>query len=128
MLNMRSLLQIPVLLTITATGIALAYYLFNKMRNNPEESTSKTRYILIQLKIPKQYVGIIVGKGGAMIKEIQAQTGAVIKIRDIANMEDPNCICDIKGNAEGAYLAEAIIKKIINNHDVIKKSKSQESQ
>jgi far upstream element-binding protein len=70
----------------------------------------------IQIQVPNDKVGLIIGRGGSTIKSIQEKTGAHIQIPQQQDGEDPNfrTISVSASNHEAAAAAEAEINSILS--------------
>lgn len=63
-------------------------------------------YVTDEMRVPHEYVGKIIGRGGANTKEIKFRTGSDIKINDHADGEADR-VCVIYGTAEvGLYMID----------------------
>ncbi len=78
----------------------------------PRSTLSKWAPKIIQIKLPSDKVGAVIGPGGKVIRRIQDETGASIDIDDqnIANITSPN--------PEGAEKAAQIVRSIIEEVEV----------
>lgn len=72
----------------------------------------------MEYKVPRQFVPAVIGRGGAVIKDVQDKTGTQIHFKD-DNVECPDRICIIRGTYEATHLAEEMIKSIIENQPII---------
>ncbi len=57
----------------------------NKTLSAPADDYKPHAPRIVKIKIPKEYIGAIIGPGGKIIQEMQRETGAVISIEEIAN-------------------------------------------
>jgi polyribonucleotide nucleotidyltransferase len=57
----------------------------NKELNAPREDYKPNAPRIVKMRIPRDYIGMVIGPGGKVIQEIQRQTGATISIEEIAN-------------------------------------------
>ncbi|XP_076618490.1 tudor and KH domain containing protein papi isoform X1 [Colletes latitarsis] len=114
---------LPVLLgvSLTGVGIALIYVLYKQdeeaasSRRNHIESTKR---ISIEYKVPRQFVPLVIGRGGCMIKDVERKTGTYIHFKE-DNIDCPDRICIIRGTYESTHFAEEMIKSIIANQPII---------
>jgi len=77
--------------------------------DNFGDDTSKTT-----VPVPKAAVGVVIGKGGDMINQIQDQTGTRIQFKPEEPMM-PDRICTVSGSKEGVEHAIRKIQEIISN-------------
>jgi len=101
----------------TFTGIAL-YLLYKKSEEDDElescTDTSTTRHTTIELKIPRNSVGFVIGREGSNIKEIQEMTNTRINFKNSVGPRDEYRVCVIRGRAEGAQEAERLVQRAIS--------------
>lgn len=66
--------------------------------------------------IPKECVGLIIGKGGEMIKHLQQKTGVKISVAkaDIPDTNQRNIF--IEGNLQKYDIAKTLIDQLIQDH------------
>jgi polyribonucleotide nucleotidyltransferase len=64
---------------------------------------------MVQIEIDKQFIGAVIGPGGKVIQELQANTGTVINIEEI---DDKGVVSISSANAEGIEEALATINSI----------------
>ncbi|XP_075214996.1 tudor and KH domain-containing protein homolog isoform X2 [Lycorma delicatula] len=69
------------------------------------------------MKIPKASVGVVIGRGGSNIKEIELKSDTKINFKDSEDDETRTCI--IRGGNEAVHLAEAMIHELIMNQPLI---------
>ena len=60
-------------------------------------------------------IGIVIGKGGEMIKKIQQESGARIQFRPEDEQGGPNRMCSITGNQEQTQAAVNMIQDLIDS-------------
>ena len=84
----------------------------NEAISAPRPSLSKWAPKIIQIKLPSDKVGAVIGPGGKTIRRIQDETGASIDIDDqnIANITSPN--------PEGAEKAAQMVRSMIEEVEV----------
>ena len=70
-----------------------------------------------EMLIPGQKVGLIIGKGGETIKQLQAQTGAKMIIIQDSNEQTDQKPLRISGPPESIEAAKAEVFKILNQND-----------
>ncbi|XP_076164200.1 tudor and KH domain containing protein papi [Ptiloglossa arizonensis] len=116
-------LTLPILLGVSLTGvsIALIYLLYKK--DEEEENSRKNliqtaKRISIEYVIPREFVPVVIGRGGSMIKDIQNKTGTQIYFNE-DNVECPDRVCIIRGTYEAIQLAKKMITSVIENQPII---------
>ncbi|RZF47176.1 hypothetical protein LSTR_LSTR004885 [Laodelphax striatellus] len=110
------LLAIPMLI-FSATAI---YYLYKKEEDEYDDDvkvrTSRSR--TLEVKIPKDTVGVLIGRAGSNIKEIETKSDTRIKFSDdVTDEEFRTCI--IRGSNEAVQLAELLIHDCIMSQPLI---------
>lgn len=103
-----------VLIAITFLGAgSLAYFLFS--RENDEENLlpiKPTNSVEKDIRIPKDSVGLVIGRQGNKIKEIEQTSGAKLIFKNQRD-EDDFRICCVQGTEEEIEIAEAEIHAVI---------------
>jgi len=110
----RSLVA-PIALGIALTGVTgvCLYLLLKKDEEWSDERTHVTsRHVVLEVQIPKDSVGIVIGRQGANIKEIQAKTETRINFKDELETEEYR-VAAIRGSPDGAQMAEILIHQTI---------------
>lgn len=69
----------------------------------------------LELPVPRSVIGIVIGKGGEMIKKVQQDSGARIQFKPEDEMGGPNRICCIMGSQDQTQTATAMIQDIVQN-------------
>ncbi|MCX5986370.1 MAG: polyribonucleotide nucleotidyltransferase [Chloroflexi bacterium] len=84
----------------------------NEVISAPRTDLSKWAPKMIQIKLPTDKIGAVIGPGGKTIRKIQEDTGASIDIDDqgMANITSPN--------PEGAEQAAQVVRSIIEDVEV----------
>ncbi|WOX79346.1 polyribonucleotide nucleotidyltransferase [Candidatus Shikimatogenerans bostrichidophilus] len=90
-------------------GILNILNIMNNILSKPKNNIKSTAPILTLIKIPKQYIRIIIGSGGKTIQEIQSSTDTNIIITEKNNQG----IIEIFGKKNNIDKAIKIIKNII---------------
>ncbi|WOX79090.1 polyribonucleotide nucleotidyltransferase [Candidatus Shikimatogenerans bostrichidophilus] len=90
-------------------GILKILNIMNNILSKPRNNIKSTSPILTLIKIPKQYIGIIIGGGGKTIQDIQSRTDTNIIITEKNNQG----IIEIFGKKKNIDKAIKIIKNII---------------
>ncbi len=65
---------------------------------------------MVVMRVPKEFIGAIIGPGGKIIQGIQAETGATITIEEVG---DEGIVEIMTNNGESMEKAEAAIKAIV---------------
>uniref|UniRef100_A0A1B6FKZ6 Tudor domain-containing protein n=1 Tax=Cuerna arida TaxID=1464854 RepID=A0A1B6FKZ6_9HEMI len=117
MLKTAAFISLPIL------GIcATVLYLLHKKEEDDLHETLQdvktSRVKLIEMKIPKSVVGVVIGRGGSNIKEIQQKTETRINFKD-EDDNDEYRTCYIRGTAESAQMAESMLHEIITTQPLI---------
>jgi len=111
----RSLVA-PIALGIALTGVTgvCLYLLLRKDEEWSNENSSHitSRHVVLEVKIPKDSVGLVIGRQGANIREIQAKTETRINFRDELETEEYR-VAAIRGSPDGAQLAEILIHQTL---------------
>lgn len=109
----------PALLGVALTG-ATGVCLYLLLRKDDEEdytqvSKGKTsRQVALDVRIPKESVGIVIGLGGSNIREIQAKTDTRINFKDELETDTHRVAC-IRGQPDDAQMAEIKIYETIRS-------------
>ncbi|KAK3593048.1 hypothetical protein CHS0354_007833 [Potamilus streckersoni] len=74
--------------------------------------TWQSLYIQSIIGVPRTSVGIIIGKGGGMIKKIQAETGVKVQFHE-DDGQSPERACSIKGNKDRLQQATSMINELL---------------
>jgi len=73
-------------------------------------------FVLLQVPVPRSLIGVIIGKGGDMIKKIQEQSGSRIQFKpEDEEVGGPTRICSITGSAQGNQTARGMIMELVEN-------------
>ncbi|CAH0388599.1 unnamed protein product [Bemisia tabaci] len=113
------------LLLLSATAgitVSLAYAVYILTQQKDEEDEPKlrvktSRNVTIEVRVPKESIGIVIGRGGSTIKSIQQKSETRINFKDDENQEYRTCI--IRGTPETAQLAESMILEVIKNQPLV---------
>jgi len=75
-----------------------------------------TSLCLRQVPVPRSLIGVIIGKGGDMIKKIQETSGSRIQFKpEDEEVGGPTRVCSITGPAQGNQTARGMIMELIEN-------------
>lgn len=106
-----------------ATGVCL-YLLLRKdedyLDSDYQSEGVTGRMVLIEVKIPRDSVGIVIGRQGANIREIQAKTGTRINFKDELETEEFR-VAAIRGLPDSAQMAEILIHQTIAQQPRVEK-------
>jgi len=72
---------------------------------------------VVEMKIAKGNIGLVIGKGGETIRDLKDRSGAFIQIDDSANPSDQFGTLQIRGRQECVEKAEQLIQKLISDMD-----------
>ena len=75
----------------------------------PGRSITTSKQVTIDVKIPEKMAGVVIGRGGSNLREIQTRTETKINFRDELD-KDGNRVCCIRGLAEDVQMAEILIQ------------------
>lgn len=67
--------------------------------------------------MPREAVGIIIGKGGEMIKTIQGKFNVRIQFQNDSG--GPQRMCDVSGSANDVFAAKQHVNELINENQVL---------
>ncbi|VDI17447.1 tudor domain-containing protein 2 [Mytilus galloprovincialis] len=106
------------------TTLLLGYWLLRSADDDDEEEETAekmatSRQTVIDVKVPPKAVGAVIGRQGAMIKEIQQVSGARVNFTDNKRDSQEERGVVIRGTPEAAQMAENMIRKIIGELPVI---------
>ncbi|XP_063438274.1 tudor and KH domain-containing protein-like isoform X1 [Mytilus trossulus] len=106
------------------TTLLLGYWLLSSADDDDEEEETAekmatSRQTVIDVKVPPKAVGAVIGRQGAMIKEIQQISGARVNFTDNKRDSQEERGVVIRGTPEAAQMAENMIRKIIGELPVI---------
>ncbi|XP_063437862.1 tudor and KH domain-containing protein-like [Mytilus trossulus] len=106
------------------TTLLLGYWLLRSADDDDEEEETAekmatSRQTVIDVKVPPKAVGAVIGRQGAMIKEIQQISGAKVNFTDNKRDSQEERGVVIRGTPEAAQMAENMIRKIIGELPVI---------
>lgn len=103
-----------VLIAITFLGAgSLAYFLFSRETEDENCLPIKpSRALEKEIRIPKDSVGLVIGRQGNKVKEIEQTSGAKLKFKNQKDDEDFR-ICCVQGTEEEIEIAEAEIHAVI---------------
>ncbi|XP_046607196.1 tudor and KH domain-containing protein homolog [Neodiprion virginianus] len=121
LLDRQLVLTFAIGLSLTGASAALLYMYYKKDDDPNDIRTTRlttSRQNEVEIKVPRQHVPIIIGRAGAMIKDIQDKTETRINFSN-DDKELPDRICKIRGKPESVHLAQIMIENIIANQPVI---------
>ena len=96
---------------IAAGGLCL--YLLTKERERERESYQVTsKQVELRMKIPRERVKAVIGRGGSNIREIQTKTDMEIRMRDELETEEHRVV-SIRGSPDSAQEAEILIQTLV---------------
>lgn len=69
----------------------------------------------VEVAVPPNFIGLVIGKGGESIKRIQQESGTKIQFDTTKTDNRGNKICCISGTPDSVRRAEELIQEIIDN-------------
>jgi len=72
---------------------------------------------VIEIWVPESRCGMIIGRGGSKISEIQGKTGTRVDVNSREKTENGMCLVTISGEKEQCDEAKAIVEAIVNEED-----------
>ncbi|RWS30006.1 far upstream element-binding protein 1-like isoform X1 [Leptotrombidium deliense] len=69
----------------------------------------------VEVPVPPQYIGLVIGKGGESIKRIQQETGTKVQFDTTKTDAKGNKICTIQGQSDAVDRAADMVREIIDN-------------
>ncbi|PSN39206.1 Tudor and KH domain-containing protein [Blattella germanica] len=122
-MNAKTVVPIVIGLSLTSVSAAYLLYLYFKKDEDFMDSSlqriTTSRQVAIEVKIPRDCLGVVIGRGGGSIKSIQEKTHTKINFKDQFDNEQQHRVCVIRGTPEAAQLAESLIHDIILNQPLI---------
>ncbi|KAG5312868.1 TDRKH protein, partial [Pseudoatta argentina] len=122
--NRQSVLPILLGISLTTLGLSVAILLYSMVEKDDNDRKkygriSKCKEICMEFKMPEKYVSAVIGKGGAVIRNIEELTNTRIKMEQ-ADLFCSDRVCYIRSdNAENIYSAQNMVQSIINNLPII---------
>ena len=90
-------------------------------REEESELVASANERTIEVKIPQSVAGVIIGKSGANIKNLEKESGARVTVKDVAEEnESSERIVLIQGERERAKRAEMLVKKTLAEQPVVR--------
>ncbi|KRT79064.1 K Homology domain containing protein [Oryctes borbonicus] len=111
------------LLGVSLVGVA-SYLVYLLFKNDDEDDDymstlpKTSRFKVIELRIQKEMVRLLIGRNGKTIKQIEQQSSTKINFKSY----DPDVadrVCVIKGSLEGCNIAENLIQEFIASQPVL---------
>ncbi|GFS26239.1 far upstream element-binding protein 1 [Elysia marginata] len=72
----------------------------------------------VDIGVPRQGVGLVIGKGGDMIKKIQTETGAKVQFKPDDN-QTPDRVCSVTGSPDKVQQAIRMIQDLLAKANII---------
>lgn len=69
----------------------------------------------IEVSVPRAAVGVVIGKGGDMIKKIQAETGARVQFQQVRDDGPGDRRCLLTGKPQHVEMARQRIEELIDS-------------
>ena len=108
---------------VAALGGAWAYFSFKDEEDFKRNHVS-SRPISIDVQIAQQHAGIVIGRGGQTIKEIQSKSSTKINFKDELATEKFR-ILSISGLPDDVKLAEILVNQTIANQPTLERMEMQ---
>uniref|UniRef100_A0A0K2UDK7 Tudor domain-containing protein n=1 Tax=Lepeophtheirus salmonis TaxID=72036 RepID=A0A0K2UDK7_LEPSM len=99
-------------------GALLGYYLWHTLWADREEEDGWNFPSYLSIKILKEDSGVVIGRGGANIQEIEFKTSTKMHFKDELETESHR-VLTIRGSQENIELAEILIRQTILNQPTI---------
>lgn len=109
------------LLALTFVGMGSLVYLLLRQEEGFKGYffLKPSKNVILEVKIPKESLGIVMGRNGNTIKEIESQSNVKIYIKEEYSACGNYKICIIQGTPEDAQYAESLIHEIIVGQPLI---------
>ena len=79
----------------------------------PKSETEVSATSVVQILVPKDMVGVIIGRGGEKIRRVMEESGCKISFASEVKQEDQK-LCSLIGTEENIKVAKRLIKQIIS--------------
>jgi far upstream element-binding protein len=93
-----------------------------RLKSNSSKSLTNeygtSRVNNIEVPVPPQYIGLVIGKGGESIRRIQQETGCKVQFDTTKSDPQGNKICQIGGHPDAVSRAVDMVKEIVDNATV----------
>ncbi|XP_054158147.1 far upstream element-binding protein 2-like [Oppia nitens] len=87
----------------------------NPFSKNPTNDYGSQRYSNVEVPVPPQYIGLVIGKGGETIRRIQQECGCKVQFDTTKVDPNGNKICQINGNPDPVKKAVDMVNEIVEN-------------
>ncbi|RWS28731.1 uncharacterized protein B4U80_06827 [Leptotrombidium deliense] len=104
-------------MTISASVAYICHRLLTEERINEDKEIRTTRQSTIKVKVPKDSIGTVIGRGGENIKRIQNETRCRCHFEDFPD-EEGNRNVVIRGTPENILEGKRAIEDIISNGSI----------
>lgn len=92
----------------------LVQEVLDNARNNQDRDFYPRNQPTKEVTVPHHAVGMVIGRGGDMIKRIQNQTGARVQFKP-GDRDAPERIAELTGSPEALVQAEQMVNELISN-------------
>lgn len=113
--------SLAILLGVSACGLT-GYLILSILKKDEDDDdcfdvvTSTAKYKTVEIPIPKEVVGLLIGRNGKNIKQIRDRSNARVNLRD----DDENTIlCVIRGSQLACSVAESLVRECIANQQLL---------
>ncbi|XP_070535369.1 serine-rich adhesin for platelets-like isoform X2 [Ptychodera flava] len=103
-------------------AVALLYLLYRRKEEEQIQEVAIGRQKIVEVKVPREVIGSIIGRQGSNIKEIENKSGARLNVRDETFPRDgtEERVVIIRGKAENVQEAERLVQEHIAKQPQIK--------
>lgn len=109
--------KVVLLVSVPVTGMLLYLLLWKHDEEDDDVMSNRdvvsSRQTVIEIKVPRDAVGVVIGSQGSNIKEIQEVSGARVNFKDVVSPDTVDRTVVIRGTSNCAQQAELLIRKII---------------
>ncbi|XP_055339407.1 far upstream element-binding protein 1-like isoform X2 [Paramacrobiotus metropolitanus] len=115
----------PIKITGDPDRVEYAKKLVEDMINTPDVGGPGAGQVQEQIRVPKASVGIVIGKGGETIRDIQNETGARVQFIGLDNPAENDKTCLISGKPLQVQEAKRMVEELLQNSTQIMKNPMQ---
>ncbi|XP_029437721.1 tudor and KH domain-containing protein isoform X2 [Rhinatrema bivittatum] len=114
--NLSTLQKVALSLGIPASAV-IAYILYRRYRESKDESVAFVGEddIEIEMKVPREAVKVIIGRQGAIIKQLRKETSVRIDVDDTENLQGERVLL-LSGTPVQVCRAKATIHRILSEN------------
>lgn len=100
---------------------SIVYLLYRREERDDDEDCvnfGRGNSKILEIKVPKDSLPLVIGRGGCKVKELEAVTQTNINFREIHDSTEYS-LCVIRGTEDSVQVAEQLIHEIIVNQPLI---------